>query len=45
MNPDTLVPLLIFLQYALLFLDYDVDEECEFPNSKSSALGSCLAFA
>ena len=30
----------------LLFLDDNVDEECEqFSNSKSSASGCCLAFA
>ena len=29
MNSDTLVLLLIFLEYVLLFLDDSVDEECE----------------
>ena len=29
MNADTLVLLLIFLEYVLLFLDDNVDEECE----------------
>ena len=35
-----------FLEYLLLFLDDKVDEESEkFSNSKSTASGSCLAFA
>ena len=29
MNTGTLVLLLIFLEYALLFLDDNVNEECE----------------
>ena len=29
MNTDTLAVLLIFLVYILLFLDDNVDEECE----------------
>ena len=29
MNTDTLVLLLIFLEYILLFLDDDVGEECK----------------
>ena len=29
MNTETLVLLLIFLEYVLLFLDDNVDEECE----------------
>ena len=33
------------LEYLLLFLDDNVDEESEYSNSKSSALGCCLAFA
>ena len=34
-----------FLEYLLLFLDHNVDEEWEyFSNSKSSAPGCCLAF-
>ena len=46
MNADTLVCLLIFVEYSLLFLDGNVDEECEkFSSSKSSALGCCLGFA
>ena len=35
-----------FLEYVLLFLYDNVDEEREqFSNSKSSASGCCLAFA
>ena len=35
-----------FLEYALLFLDDNVDEESKyFLNSKSSASGCCLSFA
>ena len=46
MNEDTLVCLLILLEYALLFLDHNVDEECElFSSSKSSASGCCLRVA
>ena len=29
MNTDALVLLLIFLEYVLLFLDDNMDEECE----------------
>ena len=46
MNADTLVCLLIFLEYALLFLDDSVDEKCEkLSNSKNPASRCCLAFA
>ena len=35
-----------FLEYALLFLDHNVNEETEwFSNSKSSVSGRCLVFA
>ena len=45
MNTDT-CSFAYFLEYALLFLDDNVDEECEkFSNSKSSGSGYCLAFA
>ena len=34
------------LGYVLLFLDNNMDEQCEwFSNGKSSALGCCLIFA
>ena len=40
MNTDILVLSLIFLEYALLFLVDNVDDECElFSNGKSSASG------
>ena len=36
----------LFLEYVLLFLDGNMNEECEyFSNSKSSASGFCLEFA
>ena len=39
MNTNTLVPLLIFLEYILLFLDNNEDDVYEkFSNRKSSAL-------
>ena len=39
MNTNTLVPLLIFLEYILLFLDNNDDDVYEkFSNRKSSAL-------
>ena len=45
MNTDTLVALL-FLEHVLLFLDDNVNEECDqFSNSKSSASGCCLECA
>ena len=35
-----------FSEYVLLFLNDNVDEECEqFSNSKSSVSGCCLAFS
>ena len=43
MKTDTLVFLLIFLEYGLLFVDDNEDEECEqFLYSKSSTLGCCI---
>ena len=48
MNRDMLVPLLVpfclFLEYVLLLLDDNVDEECQqFSDVKSSASGCCLS--
>ena len=43
MNTDTLLLFSYFLEYVLLFLDDNVDEECEW--FKSSTSGYYLAFA
>ena len=44
-NTDILIILLIFLEYILLPLDENIDEECEwFSNCKNLASGCCLAF-
>ena len=46
MNTDILVLLLMFLEYVLIFLDDNVNEECEiYSSSKSSASGGSIAFA
>ena len=46
MNTDTLFCLLIFVEYALLLLDDNVDDECEeLESSKSSVSGCCVGFA
>ena len=45
-DQNMLVFVAYFLEYVLLYLDDNIDEEYEqFPNSKSSTSGYCLGFA